>query len=218
MCKFYFCFLHDLVLELLLHCFTNYYMFLHHLVLACCCSVFNFILFCLIQTRQLVLVAMTQMNILWATKWKWRVDSASHCIVYLFVCVCECVCYLSSAETNHQVSYKGVLCFSWAVAHHHTPAVLLGQLTPERQQQYEHHICSQMQTCTETHVSMSMHQIHTKSTHALIASVTEPIWLTFSNRQLQAFSSTARCILRGLVTVRSSPTTCTIYTTKLYTD
>lgn len=40
-------------------------------------------------------------------------------------------CYLSSAETNHQVGDEGVLCFSRAVAHHHTPAVLLGQLTPE---------------------------------------------------------------------------------------
>lgn len=47
----------------------------------------------------------------------------------LFVCVC--VCYLPSAETNHQVSYKGVLCFSGAVAHHHAPAVLLGQLAPK---------------------------------------------------------------------------------------
>ena len=37
-------------------------------------------------------------------------------------------------------------------------------------------------------------------------SVTEPIWLTFSSRQLQAFFSTAWAILLGLVTVRSSPT------------
>lgn len=50
--------------------------------------------------------------------------------------------------------------------------------------------------------------IHTQiSTHALMASVTDPIWLTFSRRQLQALSSTAFCILRGLVTVKSSPTT-----------
>lgn len=39
--------------------------------------------------------------------------------------------YLSSAETNHQVSNKGVLGFSRTVAHHHTPTVLLGQFTPE---------------------------------------------------------------------------------------
>ena len=39
-----------------------------------------------------------------------------------------------------------------------------------------------------------------------MASVTEPIWLTFNSRQLQAFSSTARSIRLGLVTVRSSPT------------
>lgn len=43
-------------------------------------------------------------------------------------------------------------------------------------------------------------------THAWIDSVTEPIWLTFSSRQLQAFFSTAWAILLGLVTVRSSPT------------
>lgn len=74
------------------------------------------------------------------------------------------------------------------------------------------------QACTRTCVPIPMQQIHSESTHALMASVTEPIWLTLSSRQLQALSSTARCILRGLVTVRSSPTTCTIYTTKLQTD
>merc|ERR1719430_1524395 len=41
---------------------------------------------------------------------------------------------------------------------------------------------------------------------ALMLSVTEPIWLTLSSRQLQAFFSTAVWILLGLVTVRSSPT------------
>lgn len=40
-------------------------------------------------------------------------------------------CYLSGAETHHQVSDEGVFCFSWAMAHHHTPAVLLGQLAPK---------------------------------------------------------------------------------------
>lgn len=44
------------------------------------------------------------------------------------------------------------------------------------------------------------------STHAWMDSVTEPIWLTLSSRQLQAFFSTAWAILLGLVTVRSSPT------------
>lgn len=44
-------------------------------------------------------------------------------------------------------------------------------------------------------------------THALKDSVTVPIWLTFSSRQLQAFSSTALPMRVGLVTVRSSPTT-----------
>lgn len=43
---------------------------------------------------------------------------------------------------------------------------------------------------------------------ALIDSVTDPIWFTFSRRQLQAFLSTAVWILVGFVTVRSSPTIC----------
>lgn len=45
-----------------------------------------------------------------------------------------------------------------------------------------------------------------QTAYALMDSVTEPIWLTLSSRQLQAFLSTAFWILFGLVTVRSSPT------------
>lgn len=45
-------------------------------------------------------------------------------------------------------------------------------------------------------------------THACRDSVTLPIWLTLSNRQLQALFSTALAMRLGLVTVRSSPTTC----------
>lgn len=41
--------------------------------------------------------------------------------------------YLSSAETDHQVSDEGVLCLSRAMADHHTPAVTLGHLAAERQ-------------------------------------------------------------------------------------
>lgn len=41
--------------------------------------------------------------------------------------------YLSSAETNHQVSDEGVLCLSRAMADHHTPAVTLGHLAAKRQ-------------------------------------------------------------------------------------
>ena len=37
-------------------------------------------------------------------------------------------------------------------------------------------------------------------------SVTDPIWLTFKSKQLQAFWSIAIWILFGLVTVKSSPT------------
>lgn len=45
-----------------------------------------------------------------------------------------------------------------------------------------------------------------RGTHAWMDSVTEPIWLTFSRRQLQAFCSTAFWMRLGLVTVKSSPT------------
>lgn len=41
---------------------------------------------------------------------------------------------------------------------------------------------------------------------ASMDSVTVPIWLTLSNKQLQAFFSTASAIRFGLVTVKSSPT------------
>lgn len=44
-------------------------------------------------------------------------------------------------------------------------------------------------------------------THAWMDSVTEPIWLTLSRRQLQAFFSHACWMRLGFVTVRSSPTT-----------
>lgn len=46
-----------------------------------------------------------------------------------------------------------------------------------------------------------------RNTHAWRDSVTEPIWLTLSSRQLQALSDTALAMRLGLVTVRSSPTT-----------
>lgn len=44
-----------------------------------------------------------------------------------------------------------------------------------------------------------------RGTHAWIASVTQTIWLTFSSRQLQAFSSTARSVAWGWSLSRSSP-------------
>src|ERR1700761_8041124 len=40
----------------------------------------------------------------------------------------------------------------------------------------------------------------------LMDSVMVPIWLTLSNKELQAFFSTAVAMRRGLVTVKSSPT------------
>ncbi|KAF3839248.1 hypothetical protein F7725_017965 [Dissostichus mawsoni] len=79
-----------------------------------------------------------------------------------------------SAETDHQVSYKGVLCFSGAVTHHHSPAVLLSQLTPERQNTY-------IQICDAC---------------SLMAGI-------YTDMQLQALSSTALWILRGLVTMQT---------------
>lgn len=42
--------------------------------------------------------------------------------------------YLSSAQANHQVSDESVLSLSWAVAHHHTPAIGLSQLTSAKKQ------------------------------------------------------------------------------------
>lgn len=100
------------------------------------------------------------------------------------------------------------------MAHHHTPAVLLGQLTPGRPEGRETAVMPALtwKGAKETCASAVPHmRAHTGSTHALMASVTEPIWLTLSSRQLQALSSTARCILFGLVTVRSSPTICEVY-------
>lgn len=46
---------------------------------------------------------------------------------------CHLRFYLSSAETDHQVSDEGILCLSRAMADHHTPAVALGHLAAERQ-------------------------------------------------------------------------------------
>mmetsp|Transcript_1513 Transcript_1513/g.5098 ORF Transcript_1513/g.5098 Transcript_1513/m.5098 type:complete len:263 (+) Transcript_1513:1590-2378(+) len=46
---------------------------------------------------------------------------------------------------------------------------------------------------------------------ASIASVMEPIWFTLSSSALAALSLTARAILVGFVTVRSSPTICTSF-------
>lgn len=53
----------------------------------------------------------------------------------------------------------------------------------------------------------SLLQAAREATYACRDSVTEPIWLTLSRRQLHDFSATALEILLGLVTVRSSPTT-----------
>lgn len=81
-----------------------------------------------------------------------------------------------------------------------------------------------MQRKCRLHAAMSaeafLHEVKTNRTvtYALMASVTDPIWLTLRRRQLQAFSSTARCILRGFVTVRSSPTTCREKSQKIWRD
>lgn len=42
---------------------------------------------------------------------------------------------LASAEPHDQVSNEGVFCLSRAVAHHHTPAIGLGQLAAARDQE-----------------------------------------------------------------------------------
>lgn len=42
---------------------------------------------------------------------------------------------LTSGETHYQISNEGVFCLSRAVAHHHTPAIGLGQLAAARDQE-----------------------------------------------------------------------------------
>ncbi len=112
--------------------------------------------------------------------------------------------YLSSAETDHQVSDEGVLCLSRAMADHHTPAVALGQLAAKS----KGHMIAQL---TNLNVHVVTHIVWSccsaVDTHASRDSVTEPIWLTLSSRQLQAFWATPLAMRLGLVTVRSSPTT-----------
>lgn len=48
---------------------------------------------------------------------------------------------LASAETHYQVSNEGVFCLSRTVAHHHTPAVGLGQLAAARDQEMKLTLC-----------------------------------------------------------------------------
>jgi len=55
-------------------------------------------------------------------------------------------------------------------------------------------------------LTITPHPFCWASWQALIDSMTDPIWFTFSKRQLHAFLSTAVWILLGFVTVRSSPT------------
>lgn len=54
---------------------------------------------------------------------------------------------LASAETHYQVSNEGVLCLSRAVAHHHTPAIGLGQLAAARDQEKQLTPCAQHAAC-----------------------------------------------------------------------
>ena len=38
--------------------------------------------------------------------------------------------HLSCAQTHNQISNKSIFCFSAAVTHHNTPAILLSKLAP----------------------------------------------------------------------------------------
>lgn len=51
----------------------------------------------------------------------------------------SCRTNLASAEPHDQVSNEGVFCLSRAVAHHHTPAIGLGQLAAARDQENSSH-------------------------------------------------------------------------------
>lgn len=144
---------------------------------------------------------------------KWRMDSASRCVV----CMWEWLtCPVQRPTTRSAIKVSSVSPerwltitpqpFSWASLHLRAGGAQIWCMLSHR--------CM----CMDASANFCASIYTQKSTHALMASVTEPIWLTFSSRQLQAFSSTARCILRGLVTVKSSPTTCAIYTTELRTD
>lgn len=96
------------------------------------------------------------------------------------------------------------------MAHHHTPAALLSHLAPARRRS-EILLRGHYMVCSLIFIYWSIYTPQTyfkfkALTYARIDSVTEPIWLTLSSRQLQAFSSTALLMRLGLVTVRSSPT------------
>lgn len=139
--------------------------------------------------------------------------------------------YLPSAQSYDQISNEGVFGLPRSVTHHHTPAILLGQLTAAGAR-YVFSSChsntdplhrvrsrpsppllSILHSHRDTSLNLIVvhHQLFQITvaagwTHAWMASVTDPIWLTLSRRQLQAFSSTARSMRLGFVTVRSSPT------------
>lgn len=115
--------------------------------------------------------------------------------------------YLSGAETNHQVSNEGVLCLSRAMADHHTPAITLGHLAAKRHRHTQTLLISLHIPRTGLFIYVLWSRCSGLATHACRDSVTEPIWLTLSSRQLHAFSATPLEMRLGLVTVRSSPTT-----------
>lgn len=98
------------------------------------------------------------------------------------------------------------------MANHHAPAALLSHLTPARRTRRSKILLRghcMVNSLIFIYWSMYTPQTYFKFkvlTYARIDSVTEPIWLTLSSRQLQAFSSTALLMRLGLVTVRSSPT------------
>lgn len=113
--------------------------------------------------------------------------------------------YLSSAESNHQVRDKGVFSLSRAMADHDAPTTVLCQFTPMR------HIArperrNEKQSQWMLKETKGTNNNGLEVAYAWMDSVTEPIWLTLSSRQLQAFLSTACWMRLGLVTVRSSPT------------
>lgn len=96
--------------------------------------------------------------------------------------------YLSSAQTNDEISNESIFSFTTSMANHDTPSGTSSHCASKYWQ-------SKM---------FSNENSMKKMIYAAIDSETEPIWLTFNKRQSQAFFSMANWIRLTLVTVKSS--------------
>ena len=123
--------------------------------------------------------------------------------------------YLSGGQSDDQIGNEGVLGLSAPMAHHHSPTVGARQLRSKFNKKIS------IQRKVESKFQSLSHKMNSAAclghwsgrqgywngserTYAWMDSVTEPIWLTFSKRQLHDFSSIAFWIRFGFVTVKSS--------------